>query len=223
MISSSGLKTFDIKLKELGGLKALARTTYMRNLWGIMKTFEVLPTDPSFRELTNTQIDLMIYSLNEDHREMELARKGLAIDSEHYDTSFDDEVWNRDVGDWDVLRDGHDPNEIAKQVEELTRKEDLKNLASKFDSLEEYNDYLAAGGKTTRETEVEQYINKQIQAAEEKARMLSAAGGKSKLVDDQDRPEAGGLNDRLPDIDKAAIDKSIALFNSQDDDDFDEL
>jgi len=192
----------------------------MRNLWALMKTFNTMPTNPDFLALTDRQVDLMIYSLNEDHREMELARKGLTVDSEHYDSNFEEEVWNRQVGDWEILKDGHDPDDIARQVEELTRAEDRKNLAMKFDSLEEYNDYLAAGGKTVRETEVEQYINKQIQAAEEMARRLSATGEKKKLVDDQDRPETdSALSDHLPDIDKAAIDKSIALFNAQDDDD----
>lgn len=162
----------------------------------------------------------MIYSMNEDHREMELARKGLQVDSEHYDTSFEEEVWNRDVGDWSVLKEGHDPNKIAKQIEELTKAEDLKNLASKFDSLDEYNAHLEAGGKTGRETEVEQHINRQLQAALEKAQRIEAAGGVGGLVDDT--VEAGETSS-LPDIDKAAIDKSIALFNKKnydDDDDF---
>jgi hypothetical protein len=202
----------------------LARTPYMRNLWAIMGKFNVLPTNDDFRSLTDDQINLMILSMNEDHREMELARKGLTVDSQYYDTDFDEEIWNKGVGEWEVLREGHDPNDIARQVEELTRAEDRKNLAMKFDSLDEYNAYLEAGGKTTRETEVEQYINKQLQAAEEKARRLNATGGKKTLVDDQDRPEANSpLSDRLPDIDKEAIDKSIALFNSKDDDDFDLL
>ena len=193
----------------------------MRNLWAIMKTFNAMPTNPDFRALSDNQINMMILSMNEDHREMELARKGLTVDSQHYDTGFEEEVWNRDVGDWEVLRDGHDPNDIARQVEELTRAEDRKNLAMKFDSLDEYNAFLEAGGKTTRETEVEQYINKQIAEAEEKARRLTATnGGKKVMTDDQDLPEAkAALSDHLPDIDKAAIDKSIALFNAQDDDD----
>jgi len=185
-----------------------------------MREFKRLPTDQSFRELTDHQINLMIYSMNEDHRQLELARKGLTVDSEHYDTSFEEEVWNRDVGDWEVLREGHDADAIAKQVEELTRAEDQANLATKFDSLEEYNAFREAGGKTTRETEVEQYMNKRIAEALDKAKMLEATKGKGKLVDDRDRPEAkGGLNDNLAELDKKAIDDSIALFNSMDDDD----
>lgn len=194
----------------------------MRNLWAILKTFNTLPTNEDFRSLTDDQIDMMLLSMNEDHREMELARKGLQVDSSHFDTDFDEQIWSKDVGDWEVLREGHDPNSIAQQIEELTRAEDRKNLAMKFDTLEEYNDHLAAGGKTTRETEVEQYINKQIAEAEEKAKRLAATGNGTKkaLIDDQDRPEAASpLSDSLPDIDKDAIDKSIALFNSLDEDD----
>lgn len=193
----------------------------MRNLWGIMTKFSVLPTSDDFRNLSDAQIDLMIHSMNEDHREMELARKGLAVDSQHYDSTFEEEVWNRDVGDWEVLKDGHDPNDIARQVEELTRAEDRKNLMSKFDSLDEYNAYLEAGGKTGRETEVEQHINRQLAVAEEKARRLNATGGKGKIVID-DAAEAGERSS-LPNIDKEAIDKSIELFNKanyDDDDDF---
>ena len=189
----------------------------MRNLWGLMTKFEVLPTNEDFRKLSDDQIDLMLYSVAEDNRERELAAKGLQVDSDHYDSSFEEEVWNRDIGEWDVLKDGHDPDDIARQVEALTKAEDLKNLASKFDSLDEYNAYLEAGGKTSRETEVEQYINKQLEAAEQRARELAATGGK-KLVDDTDK---AGERNNLPDLDKEAIDKSIALFNQTDDDDDD--
>jgi hypothetical protein len=191
----------------------------MRNLWGLMTKFKVLPTNEDFRQLSDSQIDLMIYSMNEDYREMEMAKKGIQLDSQHYDSSFEEEVWNKDVGDWDVLKEGHDPNDIARQVEALTRSEDVKNLASKFDSLDEYNAYLEAGGKTGRETEVEQHINRQIAIAEEKARRIEAAGGRKALVDDRDI--AGEGNGKY-DLDKEAIDKSIALFNqtNNDDDDY---
>lgn len=203
-------------------MKRLARTPYMRNLWLIMKTFNVLPTNKDFRELSDDQIDMMIYSFKEDAREAELARKGLTVESEHFDASFEEEVWNADVGKWEVLKEGHDPNEIAKQVEMLTRKEDLKNLAGKFDSLEEYNKYLEEGGKPAREIDVERHIDKQIALAMEKARQLEAVGGDRKLIDDRDRPEVANnsaLSDNKPSLDKDAIDKSIELFNSMDDDD----
>jgi hypothetical protein len=181
-----------------------------------MTKFSVLPTNEDFRTLSDSQIDLMIYSMNEDHREMELARKGLKVDSEYYDSSFEEEVWNRNVGDWDVLKEGHDADAIAKQVEELTREADKKNLADRFDGLDEYNAYREAGGKTEREMSVEGYIDKQIAMALEKAKMYEAAGGKGKFVDDTTR---AGETGNLADLDKAAIDKNIALFNQKNDDD----
>lgn len=194
----------------------------MRNLWLIMKTFNVLPTNPDFRALSDDQVELLLYSIEEDYREAELARKGLSADSDYYDSSFEEEVWNKDVGDWEVLKDGHDPDDIARQVEELTKEEDRINLMSKFDSLDEYNAYLEAGGKTARESEVEQYIDKQIRAAQEKARNIEAAkranGGKV-LVDDKDLTEISEKSDGIDDLDKGAIEKAIKLFNDEDDDD----
>jgi hypothetical protein len=184
-----------------------------------MTKFHVLPTNEDFRALTDDQISLMIYSMQEDHRELELARKGLSVDSQYYDSDFDAEVWNKDVGDWEVLRDGHDPNDIARQVEEMTKEEERKNLAMKFDTLEEYEAFRAAGGQTARESEIDQYINKQIALAEEKAKRLNAVKKDKSFVDDQDRPEAqSALSDRMSSLDKATIDENIALFN--DDDDF---
>jgi hypothetical protein len=194
----------------------------MRNLWHVMKTFSVLPTNEDFRTLTDDQLDFIILSMQEDNREQERARKGLTAENEYYDTSFDEEVWSKAEGEWDVLKDGHDPNDIARQVEALTREEDVRNLAMKFDSLEEYNAFREAGGKTTRESEIDQYINRQVALAEEKAKRLSATKGK-KLVNDSDLPEVSNNNSlgtTMTDLDKEAIDKSIALFNSNDDDDW---
>ncbi|AGB62593.1 hypothetical protein [Bacillus phage phiAGATE] len=192
----------------------------MRNLWGIMKTFKTLPTDPSFRDLSDKQITLLIMSMNEDAREMELARKGLTVESEHYDTTFDEEVWDRDVDEWDVLKDDHDAEDIAKQVEKLTKQEDMKNLDSKFEGLDEYSQYREEGGQTAKETEVEQYMNKRLQEALDKAKDIESAGGKGKLVDDRAIIE-GKQDDSSAVLNKEVMDKSISLFNGENDDDDD--
>jgi len=185
-----------------------------------MTKFKVLPTNEDFRNLTNDQIDLILHSMEEDYRQADRARRGLGAEDEGYDESFEDEVWNRDVGDWEVLKEGHDPNEIAKQVEQLTREEDQKNLYSKFENLEEYNAFREAGGKTDRENEVEQYINRQIQAAEEKAKMMREDGKGKRLVDDKDNPDISDNSDNsTSELDKQAIERSIEMFNAQDDDD----
>ncbi|WCS69960.1 hypothetical protein Goe27_00820 [Bacillus phage vB_BsuM-Goe27] len=224
-ISSVGWTTFESDLKKLGGMKRLAKTPYMRNLWLLMKTFNTLPTNKDFLALSDDQINMMIYSLQEDGREMELARKGISVDAEYYDADFDEEVWNKPVGEWEVLREGHDADEIARQVAELTRDEDLRNLASRFDGVDEYSKFVEESGKTARQSEVEQYIDRQFAEALEKAHKISAAG-KGAMVDDQDL--VGAPNNPTPsessvDLDKDAIDRSIAMFNSIDDDDDDDF
>lgn len=199
----------------------------MRNMWFLMKSFNVLPTNEDFRELTDDQIDMMILSVNEDNIERERASKGLSVDSDHYDESFEDEVWTRDVGDWEVVKEGHDPDDIANQIEALTKEEDLKNLSSKFDSLDEYNEYLESGGKTTRESEVEEYINRQIKMAEEKAQAMEmnkqSYEDRKKLIDDREATEVQDNNTQgLDDLDKQALEESIKLFNGEDDEDDDD-
>lgn len=202
----------------------------MRNMWFLMKTFKVLPTNKDFRNLTDDQIDLMILSVTEDNVEAERARKGLTSDSDHQDTSFEEEVWTRDVGDWEVTKEGHDPEDIAKQIEKLTKEEDLKNLHSKFDSLDDYNKYLEEGGKTTRETEVEEYIDRQIKMAREKSEAMEMhkQGVERRLADDR---EDTGIREEgtqgLQELDKKALEDTIKLFNEdeenkEDDDDDDD-
>jgi hypothetical protein len=223
VISSNGSPPFAIKLKQVGGLKQLARTPYMRNLWAIMTKFNTLPTDPTFRELSDSQIDLLIYSMVEDRREQDLASRGLTADGDYYDTSFDDEVWNRDVGEWDVLKEGHDPNDIARQVEELTKEADRRNLASKFDNLDEYNKFREAGGETARESEVSQHIERQLRLAQEKAKMLEATSSKKKdFVDDSTIPEVqdkSNAQDQISKLDKQVMENAISLFNGNSEDD----
>jgi hypothetical protein len=221
LTSSVGWKTFAFSLDKLGGLKRLARTNYMRNLWAVMKEFNVLPTSEDFRALSDSQIDMIIYSMIEDNRQMELARRGVKEDGNYFDDAFEEEVWNKAPGEWDVLKEGHDPDDIARQIEELTKEEDRRNLMSKFDSLDEYNAFRAAGGQTSRESEISDYIDRQIKAAQEKARMLSSGAVSSEkvLVDDnalaREKSAEPGLN-------KKAMEDAIKLFTS-DDDDFDVL
>lgn len=188
-----------------------------------MKQFNVLPTNEDFRALSDAQIDMIIYSMIEDGRQMELARRGVKEDGNYYDDAFEEEVWNKAPGEWDVLKEGHDPDDIARQVEELTKEEDRRNLMSKFDSMEEYNAFRASGGQTSRESEISDYIDRQIEAAKQKARMLEATktGGKSEVTLVDDRALAG--EKPVPGLNKQAMEDAIKLFNSDDDDEFTSL
>lgn len=192
----------------------------MRNLWRIMSEFGTLPTNEDFRKLTDDQIDLILYSMEQDIREKELARKGLTVESEYYDSSFEEEIWNKDVGDWEVLKDGHDPNEIARQVEKMTKEEERKNLMSKFEGLDEYNAHLEAGGQSSREMEVSDYIDQQIKRVQEEAKMREQGYKKGNgVLDDRDLPGVQDTSPGLSKLNKEAINKTIALFNEEDDDD----
>lgn len=208
-------------------MEQIAKTPYMRNLWYIMKEFAVLPTDPSFRSLSDDQLELMLLSVEQDNKEIERARKGFSVDDDYYDSSFEDEVWNKDVGDWEVLKEGHDPDDIARQIEEATAEEDLKNLYSKFDSLDEYNKFLEEGGQTARQSEVQEYMDRQIKVAQEKAQAIESLkdkkGTKGKVfVDDGDLPEVNEKNKKGSDLDLEAMQRSIELFNKREDDKDDE-
>lgn len=187
-----------------------------------MKEFSVLPSSEDFRALSDAQIDMMIFSMIEDNRQADLARRGVKEDGNYFDDAFEEEVWNKGADEWTVLKDGHDPDEIARQVEALTREEDRKNLMSKFDSLEDYNKFRENGGQTGRESEISDYIDRQIEAAREKARMLEAArnGGSEKVIVDD--ATVAGEKSTVPNLNKKAMEDAIALFNS-DDDDFDVL
>ncbi len=194
----------------------------MRNMWALLEKFNVFPTNEDFRNLDDDQIELIFLSMEQDSKEADRRARGVKSDGEWEDDSFEEEVWN--AKDWDIVKEGHDMDDIARQVNALTQEEDKKNLLSKFDSLDEYNEYLENGGKTVRESETEDYINRQIIAAQEKAKMLEANGQVGrKLVDDKDLPEAKsneGLSDGISDLDKQAIEDSIKLFNDEDDDDY---
>lgn len=223
VISNVGWTNFNSKIEKLGGLQKVAKSVYMRNMWLLLKTFNTMPTNEDFRALSNSQIDLMLYSLETDHKEMEMARKGIDPNSNQYDESFEEEVWNQKSGDWDILKEGHDADDIARQINDLTEEGDKEKLYNKFDSLEEYNDYLASGGKTTRESEVESYMNRQLEAAEEKAKMMEGnRKGKPKKELVSDEEEAGeSKNNSLSETDKKTLEDSIKKLsgNSNSDDD----
>jgi hypothetical protein len=185
-----------------------------------MKKFSVLPTNEDFQKLSDSQIEWILYSMQEDHKEQERARKGLAVDSQFYDTDYEQDVMKKDIKEWDVLKEGHDADEIAKQVNEMTKPEDRDNLSSKFDGLGEYNEHLEQGGKSGRESEVDDFIKKQLKVAEQRARDLEKAGKKGKLVDDRDRPEASGdaMRDesKFGELDKTVMDRAIDKFERKD-------
>lgn len=166
--------------------------------------------------------------MEEEQKDIERQRKGFTLDSQHMDTSFDDEVWNSHIDDFEVLRDGHDADDIARQVAEMTEESEAQKLTEKFENLEEYSQFLEDGGESPRDAEIGTYIDEQIKRAEERARMLESNTKGKGYVDDRDRPGVGGGESQpeLSEFNKEAMEKYISMFedgNEYDDEDDDEF
>ncbi|ULF49011.1 tail assembly chaperone [Bacillus phage Darren] len=215
------LSTFESKVKQYGGLKQLAKEPYMRNMWVLIKTLNMPPTDPRFLALDDAQVELMLYSLEEDAKAIERARRGVQVEDENFDSSFDDKIWNKAAGEWQMVEDGHDMDEIARQVNAMTAAKDRADLEGKFDGIEGYNEHLENGGMTSREAEVSNHIANQLAKAEQRARELESGATSNKdFIDDRER--AGEVvMDEEHRLNKQAMDEAIAAF--EDDDDYDVL
>ncbi|OTZ58613.1 hypothetical protein BK762_00360 [Bacillus thuringiensis serovar toumanoffi] len=193
----------------------------MRNMWVLMKTLNMPPTDPRFLALDDAQVELMLYSLEEDAKSIERARKGVQVEDENFDSSFDDEVWNKPNGEWELVKKGHDMDDIARQVNAMTAAKDRADLEGKFDGIDGYNEHLENGGMTSREAEVSNHIANQLAKAEQRARELESGAASKDFIDDRER--AGEVvMDEEHRLNKQAMDAAIAAFED-DDDDYDVL
>lgn len=171
---------------EIGGIDQLVKTNQGRNMWAIMKQFNVLPTDKRLQEMNKEQISFVILSMNEDNKELDRARRGVTLDSDYADKEFDKEVAQA-TGDWKIMKDGQDPEEIYKQVVDKTHNSEYE---------ERLNERLNTA-KTTRtdaknrELEaVSQYMAEQFDKAQERAKRLKKTTvNTDDLVDDIDLDE----------------------------------
>ncbi|ADH03174.1 tail assembly chaperone [Bacillus phage W.Ph.] len=186
-----------------------------------MKTLSMPPTDPRFLALDDAQVELMLYSLEEDAKAIERARKGVQVEDENFDSSFDDEVWNKEAGEWKLVKDGHDMDDIARQVNEMTAAKDREDLEGKFNGIDNYNEHLENGGMTSREAEVANHIANQLAKAEQRARELESGATSKEFIDDRERAGEVVMDDEHR-LNKQAMDAAIAAFE-EDDDDYDVL
>ena len=92
----------------------LAKTIYSRNLWTVMKKFNVLPSDPAFQNLTDSHIAYIISNMLIDNREEELIRKGIDPSTHVEDDSFE---WEGEL----KLPDEEEAKQIAESALALKR------------------------------------------------------------------------------------------------------
>lgn len=144
-------------------------------MWAIMKKFNKLPNDPMLRSMTSEQRDFVILSMIEDNKEEDRARRGVKLDTDFADKEFDEEVAQAH-GDWKIMKDGQNPEDIYKQVVSKTSNSEYE---------ERLNERLhtARTSKTdAKERElqaVSDYMAKQFDSAKERAKKLS----KEQVVD----------------------------------------
>lgn len=102
-------------MKEVGGMDKLAKTIYSRNLWTVMKKFNVLPSDPAFQNLTDSHIAYIISNMLIDNREEELIRKGIDPSTYVEDDSFE---WEGEL----KLPEGDEAEQIVESALALKQK-----------------------------------------------------------------------------------------------------
>ena len=102
-------------MKEVGGMDKLAKTIYSRNLWTVMKKFNVLPSDPAFQNLTDSHIAYIISNMLIDNREEELIRKGIDPSTYVEDDSFE---WEGEL----KLPEGDEAEQIIESALALKQK-----------------------------------------------------------------------------------------------------
>jgi len=119
-------------VKDAGGLHTIVRSNYGRNIWRVMKELHVLPTDPSFQNLSSEQLDFIVASIDQDNKELKRAQEGREEDSFVYDDEFE---WEEEM-DYGGKRD--DSEDIQKFLEAAKKKdEDYERLIEDRESLKD--------------------------------------------------------------------------------------
>lgn len=204
------------EVDELGGMDRLVKNPLSRNLWHIMKEFKVLPTDERFVNLSDEQIGFILGNMVYDNKLEEQARKGINPDS--YFEDEEDGYWTQDINEFVALKEDHDEEDIAKQVETLTNKEELAKVRERFNSTEEWNDFMEKGGALAERVEKEKYLQEKLDKLFEEAEELNNAGvsrwGEPKF---KEQTEAVA---KLKPLKEDDLQDAISLFNGETDEAF---
>ena len=185
-----------------------------------MDHFKVLPTDERFKELSDEQLAFIMESMSLDIKERELAMKG--VDKNNYFEDSDESFWEVPLDEFNVLEDGHDAEDIARQAAELVGRENLRKVRDRFETTQEYNEFLEKGGKLAREVESDRIQQEQLEKVFKEARELEEAKSGGKIIDKDIRDN---YEPKLAKKEKETIEEAIRLFEgehptSEDDDDF---
>ena len=163
-----------------------------------MEKFNVLPTDERFKNLTSEQFNYIFTNMELDIKEQERANKGLKNTIED-----DDDSWfYEDSETFEPLKEEHDEEDLARQVDNLLTETDRKKKQERLKAnevTEEDMEMYQEHQETVRE-----YMNKRLEELDDEVEH-------GKTIDDYKKPEDMTTDD---------INSAINLFNDDDDDSF---
>lgn len=198
-------------IKERGGVKRLARQSYARTRYRIMKEFNVLPTDERFQALTDDQIEFLAWGMVIDNEEQSLARKGVDPSQSYRDDEAD--FWDIHEKDFQPKREEHDEADIANQVEELLGTESTKKIREKLKTQQEFNDYLENGGEMAKQVVTDKYIEESLKKA-----LAEAKARENMSPEQRAKSEVKRAQEPMSKLEKETINEAIDAFNDMDND-----
>lgn len=194
----------------------LVRTSYGKNLFLVMKMFNVLPSEQRWKDLDDDQLSFLLHSVIEERQEAERHSRGVELDGEAaYDEDFE---WESE--DFNPLRDDDSEEDIYSQLQELMSDEDKKSQNIRLGNATAENERVESGELTQRDEEVLEARRVARENADDLARRATKTGqtlDEMKIGDSEGNPEYSNQidNDDMQDI--------ISNFNTQNADDDDEF
>lgn len=177
-----------------------------------MKDFQVLPTNPDFMALTEQQIEYIAYSMEKDREEFVQSQRNMKQDADY--TDYDDSWWTADHDSFTALRDDHDEEDIARQVNAMTSEKDKQTLRSRLDASYEADGIIDAGGTTVEQDSIQAIMARNLEKVLQEANELAKTGtnkwGEKTEIELNEEEQARRL--ALKPITQQSIDEAIAIF-----------
>lgn len=112
-----------------------------------MKKFNVLPTDPRFKELTEDQITFIFANIINDNEDAKRAKQGLpplAFEDVAFDSTFD---YDGDVKDFELVPEWLDVDEFTKTVRDNAPKDETyeRKIKSLYEDKDKIQDTIDEG------------------------------------------------------------------------------
>lgn len=92
---------------------AVVREPYARNLFKIMKAFNLTPASPEFYNMTSVQLEFMLASIEQDEKELFMAQNGIKEDSFAEDEDFN---WTDEL----ELDKATDNDKVMEEISRIT-------------------------------------------------------------------------------------------------------